>query len=86
MALAVKVFEVFPEATVTGDGSVRLALLSLTVTAKPPDGAACVRVMVQVEEPGVTKEEGVQLRLLSAVVGGGWLTVIVPPVPEAGIG
>ena len=47
-AVAVKVPEVLPAATVTVAGAERAALPLLTTTAAPPDGAILVSVTVQV--------------------------------------
>ena len=58
-----------PAATVTLPGSVTLALLSASVTAKPPLGAASFSVTVHVEAPGALTLAGVQdrpLRTLAA--------------------
>ncbi len=53
-------------------------------TAKPPVGAAAVSVTEQAVDPGVwmVAPQDIELR---AVVGCGTVTVIVPPLPEAGI-
>jgi sulfur carrier protein ThiS len=68
--VAVKVLLVCPEATVTLEGTVRLALLLESDTANPPPVAAAVNPTVQEVLPGVLMVELVQLRLLSAVVTG----------------
>ena len=49
-----------PSATVTLPGSVTLALLSASVTAKPPAEAASLSLTVQVEAPGALTLAGVQ--------------------------
>jgi hypothetical protein len=49
--VALKVAVVAPAGTVTGAGTVRYGLLSVSVTSAPPTGAALVRVTVQVLEP-----------------------------------
>jgi predicted ribosomally synthesized peptide with SipW-like signal peptide len=72
-------------ATVTLAGSVTLALLSDSVTANPPVGAAPLSVTVHEDVPGAFTLAGVQARLLKAAGGGDWMTVIVPAEPEAGI-
>ena len=74
-----------PAGTVTLPGSVTLALLSDSVTANPPIGAAPLSATVQVDVPGAFTLAGAQDRLLNVAGGGGWMTVIVPPVPEPGI-
>ena len=56
-----------PAATVTLPGSVTLALLSDSVTANPPAGAAPLSVTVQVEVPGAFTLAGVQDRPLRVV-------------------
>jgi hypothetical protein len=74
-----------PAGTVTVPGTVTLVLLSDTVTANPPPGAAPLSVTVQEDDPGALTLPGAQERLFNVTGGGGWFTVIVPPVPEAGI-
>ena len=56
-----------PAATVTYPGSVTLELLSDSVTASPPLGAALLRVTVQVDAPGAFTLAGVQDKPLSVV-------------------
>jgi len=58
---------VWPELTVTLAGTVKLALLLLSVTPNPAAGAACVRVTVQDVLPGVLIVALVQLNPLSWV-------------------
>ncbi len=65
-----KVLLVCPEATVTLEGTVRLALLLESDTANPLPLAVPLRVTVHVVLPGVLMVELVQLRLLRAVVTG----------------
>jgi hypothetical protein len=73
-----------PAATVTLAGTLTLALALDKVTANPPVEAASFSVAVQEEVPGAFTLAGVQSRVLNDTGGGGWRTVIVPPVPEAG--
>jgi hypothetical protein len=68
--VAVKVLLVCPEATVTLEGTVRLALLLESDTVNPPLVAAALNPTVQEVLPGVLMVELVQLRLLRAVVTG----------------
>jgi hypothetical protein len=75
-----------PAATVTLPGTVTLLPLSDSVTANPPAGAEPLSVTVHNDAPGVFTLPGVQDRLLKVTGGGGWVTVIAPPVPEAGMG
>jgi len=80
--VAVKVLLVCPEATVTLEGTVRLALLLESDTANPLPVAAPVNATVHVVLPGVLMVELVQLRLLKATVPG---REIVPEPPLEGI-
>ena len=68
-AVAAKVAEVDPAATVTDDGTDRAELLSRTVTTRPPAGAAELRDTLQVEVPPEVIEEGAQARLLITTRG-----------------
>jgi hypothetical protein len=68
--VAVKVLLVCPEATVTLEGTVRLALLLESDTANPLPVAVPLRLTVQEVLPGVLIVEVVQLRLLKATVTG----------------
>jgi len=52
-AFVVKLAVVWPELIVTLAGTVRLALLLLSVTTNPAAGAGCVSVTVQDVLPGV---------------------------------
>lgn len=63
-AVAEKIAEVAPAATVTEAGTVRAALLSERVTDWPPVGAAPERVTVQEVDPPEAMEEGEQERVL----------------------
>ena len=69
VAVAVKMAEVAPAATVTETGILRKALLSDKATVTPPDGAAAVRVTVHVAAAPPAKLAGVQDRAESAVAG-----------------
>ena len=82
--VAVKPPVVAPDATVTLAGTVALALLLDSATASPPPGAAPLNVTVHAELPGAFTLDGAQLTLLG-VTSVGWMTVIVPPVPDEGI-
>ena len=73
-AVAVKFAVVAPAATVTDAGTVSAALFEESPTDKPPVGAACVRVAVQLEVPPDTTELGEQLTALTAA------GVVPPPV------
>ena len=53
-----------PAPTLTLAGTVMLALLLDSATEAPPEGAAAVRVTVQLEVPGAFTVEGEQLRLV----------------------
>jgi hypothetical protein len=79
-AVAVKVPLVAPDATVIEAGTVKLALLSDRATLSPPDGAALLRVTVQVLVPPEESVVGAQLKPLS-VTGATTTPVIVPPEP-----
>jgi hypothetical protein len=54
-----------PAGTVTLAGTVALALLLKSATAKPPAGATPVRVTVQAEDPGAFTVLGEQLKPLT---------------------
>jgi hypothetical protein len=74
-AVAVKVELVLLAGTVTVAGTVTALLLSDTVTAAPPVGAAAVRVIVQVLEPAPVNVPGLQLKVDKAAVTGTGLRV-----------
>jgi hypothetical protein len=74
-----------PAGTVTLPGPVTLELLSDSVTANPPLGAAPLSATVHEDDPGAFTLPGVHERLLNVTGTGIWVTVIVPPVPEVGI-
>jgi hypothetical protein len=73
-----------PAATVTEAGTVTAALLTDSVTAVPPEGAAALNVVVQVEVPGATTDVGEQLSPL--IAGCQPCTVMAPPVPLTATG
>lgn len=75
-----KVAEVLPAVILSVLGTVKVELLLPRLTAKPPLGAAPVRVTVHSVEPGVTKLLGAHDNPLKPTV---WLTVICPPAPDA---
>ncbi len=81
-AVAVKVVDVRPAATVTDPGTLRLVLVLVRVTVAPPAGAAPDRVTVQVELPELLKVAGRQDR---EVTVGHAPPVTVPPVAERGM-
>ncbi|MBZ5634652.1 MAG: hypothetical protein LAO55_16135 [Acidobacteriia bacterium] len=81
--MAAKLDVVAPAPTVTSAGTVALGLLLDSATASPPLGAALLRVTVQAEDPGAFTVVGEHESALSAAVD--WMTVMTPPVPEAGI-
>ena len=80
-AVAVKVLLVCPEATVTLEGTVRLALLLESATTNPLPDAAPLKVTVQEVLPGVLIVELVQLRLLKPAATGREIAP-VPPLDE----
>ena len=77
-----KVLEVCPAATVTLDGTVRLALLLESETGNPPEGAVPFKETVQELVPGVLIVKGLQFRALRATDTG---RVMVPVLPLAGM-
>jgi hypothetical protein len=82
-AVAVKLALVCPDATVTLEGTVRLALLLESDTANPPAEAAAPKPTEQEVVPGVLMVELVQLRLLKPIVVTG--SEIDPETPLEGI-
>ena len=66
--MAVKAAVVAAAATVTLEGTVKLALLLVKATAEPPVGAAPLNVTVQVLVPGPVNEAGLQARALTLTV------------------
>lgn len=74
---------VAPAVTVTEDGTETLVLLLVSATVLPPEGAAVLRVTVQVELPVPVIEEGVQLSELGTRTTGFTVTVVVLETPEA---
>ena len=81
-AVAVKLLEVCPAATVTLDGTVRLVLLLESETVNPPEGAVPVNETVQGVFPGVLIVKLVQFSVLRETDTG---SVIVPEPPLAGM-
>ena len=77
-AVAVKLAEVAPAATVTEAGTVNAALLSDRETREPPVGAALLSVTVQVAEVLEVREAGLQERL----VGTAFVTRFMEKVTE----
>ena len=75
-----KVLLVWPEATVTLEGTVRLALLLESDTTNPLPEAAPLKVTEQEVLPGVLMVELLQLRLLKALIVPGREIVPVPPL------
>ena len=59
---------VWPELTVTLEGTVMLVLLLERVTVAPPDGAGPDKVTVQFEEPGAFTVAGEHVRELGWTV------------------
>ena len=77
-AVALKVVLFCPAATVAVLGTLTLALLLERATIAPPEGAAAVKLTVQVALPGALTVAGKQLTLLSWVAAArlsvaGWL-------------
>ncbi len=64
-AFPVNVIEFDPPGTVTVDGTTRLALLLVTPTATPLEGAVELRVTVQLVDPAPDSVVGVQDREFS---------------------
>ena len=67
--VAVKVAVVEPAATFTEAGTVSDELLEDSVTAEPPDGAACDNITVQVELPPDVIVDGVHCRADTVITG-----------------
>ena len=84
--VAVKTAVVAPAGTVTLAGTVALALLLESDTAKPPVGAAALDVTVQEEDPGAFTVPGEQLTVFNVTGGESCMIVIAAPAPRAGIG
>ena len=66
-AVAVKLAEVAPAATVADAGTVRAAALLDSVTVMPPDPAACDSVTVQDDVPPEFRLVGLQATRLTVV-------------------
>jgi hypothetical protein len=64
-AVAVNATEADPTGAVTEEGTVRLVLLLLRATDKPPAGATALNVTVQAEDPGAFTVPGEQLNPLT---------------------
>ena len=77
-----KLFEVCPAATVTLEGTVRLALLLESETGNPPAGAVPFSETVQELVPGVLIVKLVQFKVLRETDTG---RVIVPEPPLDGM-
>ena len=82
-AVAVKLAVDAPAATVTEAGVVNAELLSETVTAEPPVGAAADSVTVQVDVAPEAMLEGEHTSL--ETTGAKAWTEMLPPVPEIAI-
>ena len=80
--VAVNVAVVAPDATVTDAGTVTAPLLLDKETAAPLPEAGCVRVTVQEDVLPELTAVGLQETLLKFV---GMITLMLPPVPLAGI-
>lgn len=72
---------VWPTATVTLVGTVKLVLFEAIGTTNPPEGAPAVRVTVQALFPGVLIVVGVQLTLARDTAAAGSETFPVLPTP-----
>ena len=77
-AVAVKVLEVCPAATLTLEGTARLTLLLESETGNPPDGAVPFNETVHELVPGVLIVRGLQFKVLRATDTG---RVMVPEPP-----
>lgn len=80
--VAVKLLEVWPAATVTLEGTVRLVLLLESEIGNPPAGAVPFRETVQELVPGVLTVKGLQFKALKATDTG---RVTLPEVPLEGM-
>jgi len=80
--VAVKLLEVWPAATVTLEGTVRLVLLLESETGNPLAGAVPFKETVQELVPGLLMVKGLQFKVLKATDTG---RVMLPEVPLAGI-
>ncbi len=67
-AVAVKLAALAPAATITEDGTVKLALLLLNATLAPPLGAAPLKLTVQLVLPGVVSADAWHVNALTTVV------------------
>lgn len=80
--VAVKLLVVWPAATVTLEGTVRLVLLLASEIANPPADAAPFKETVQELVPGVLSVKGLQFKALRATDTG---NVMLPEVPLEGM-
>ena len=80
--MAVKLLEVWPAATVTLEGTVRLVLLLESGIGNPPAGAVPFRDTVQELVPGALMGKGLQFKVLKATDTG---TVMLPGLPLEGM-
>lgn len=76
-AVAVKLAELDPPATLTDDGTVKLALLLLSATLDPPLGAAPLKLTVQLDVPGAVTDVGLHVTELT--------TTVLPPLVAAAL-
>ena len=83
--MAVKVPVVAPAATVTLPGTVTLELLLDRPTLAPPVGAAALSVTVQLEVPGETTLDGLQLTLLTVTGGVALSAKVCDPPPRLAV-
>ena len=74
--------EVWPAATVTLEGTVRLVLLLESEMEKPPAGAVPFKETVQELVPGVLMVKGLQFKVVKVTDTG---RVMLPEVPLDGI-
>ena len=74
-----------PAATVTLTGTVTLVLLLDSATLAPPAGAAALSVTVQLEVPGETTLDGLQLTLLTVTGGVALSAKLWDPPPKLAV-
>lgn len=77
-----KVLEVWPAATVTLEGRVRLVLLLESETGNPPAGAVPLKETVQELVPGVLMVKGLQFKVVKEIDTG---SVMLPGVALDGM-
>jgi hypothetical protein len=80
--VAVKLLEVWPAATVTLEGTVRLVLLLESEIGNPPAGAVPFKETVQELVPGVLIVNGAQSKVVKATDTG---RVMLPELPLDGM-